>query len=90
MPTSCGRGPYARIVSLEPHPDQSALPKEHFSRKPPSEVLYLLHFDYNFAAIPASNGPIYMRAGTPAAIITFGMALSISLELDVTDLPGYW
>jgi len=31
--------------------------------KPASENIFLLSFDYNFAAIPESNGPIYMRAG---------------------------
>ncbi|KAF5346427.1 hypothetical protein D9758_012782 [Tetrapyrgos nigripes] len=34
----------------------------HTARKPATESLYQLSFDYNFAAIPASNGPVYMRA----------------------------
>jgi hypothetical protein len=63
LPKSCGAGPYARIVSLEVHANQSVLPAEHSALKPISESVFLLHFDYNFLNIPASNGPIYLRAG---------------------------
>ncbi|KAJ7864427.1 hypothetical protein B0H14DRAFT_3443479 [Mycena olivaceomarginata] len=62
MPDNCGRGPYARIASLTPHPNQDILSPYHQSQKPATEQVYSLKFDYNFAAIPASNGPIYMRA----------------------------
>ncbi|KAJ7864454.1 hypothetical protein B0H14DRAFT_2736332 [Mycena olivaceomarginata] len=62
MPDNCGRGPYARIASLTPHPNQDILSPYHQSQKPSTEQVYSLKFDYNFAAIPASNGPIYMRA----------------------------
>ncbi|KAK7039901.1 hypothetical protein R3P38DRAFT_2902374 [Favolaschia claudopus] len=62
MPSNCGRGPFARVASLTVHPDQNILSKYHQSQKPASEPVYLLNFDYNFAAIPAANGPIYMRA----------------------------
>ncbi|KAJ7826386.1 hypothetical protein B0H14DRAFT_2817404 [Mycena olivaceomarginata] len=62
LPKSCGAGPYARIVSLEVHANQSVLPAEHSALKPISESVFLLHFDYNFMNIPASNGPIYLRA----------------------------
>ncbi|KAJ7155586.1 hypothetical protein C8R46DRAFT_1196404 [Mycena filopes] len=62
MPQNCGRGPYARVASLTPHPDQNVLSSFHQSNKPPAEPVYSLQFDYDFAAIPASNGPIYMRA----------------------------
>jgi hypothetical protein len=58
MPKSCGRGPYARIVSLEVHPDQDILPTEHKARKRSTENVYSLKFDYNFLAIPESNGPV--------------------------------
>ncbi|KAJ7717516.1 hypothetical protein B0H14DRAFT_3631208 [Mycena olivaceomarginata] len=76
IPDNCGRGPYARIASLTPHPNQDILPPYHQSQKPATEQVYSLKFYYSgealdFAAIPASNGPIYMRA-------------------DVTDLPDYW
>ncbi|KAJ7155607.1 glycosyl hydrolases family 18-domain-containing protein [Mycena filopes] len=62
MPANCGRGPYARVASFTPHPDQNILSSFHQSNKPAAEPVYSLQFDYNFAAIPASNGPIYMRA----------------------------
>ncbi|PPR00468.1 hypothetical protein CVT24_004529 [Panaeolus cyanescens] len=62
LPKSCGLGPYARVISIEPHPDQNILNQFHSKVKPASESVMLLSFDYNFAAIPSSNGPIYMRA----------------------------
>ncbi|KAJ7300594.1 hypothetical protein DFH08DRAFT_725187, partial [Mycena albidolilacea] len=76
MPQNCGRGPYARVASLDLHPDQNVLSSYHQSRKPANEPVYLLKFDYSelfnhFAVIPEANGPVYMRA-------------------DVTDMPGYW
>lgn len=59
MPSTCGQGPYARIVSLMPHPDQTILSTTyHQSRIPPNEQVYSLKFDYNFLAIPESNGPV--------------------------------
>ncbi|KAF9480694.1 hypothetical protein BDN70DRAFT_992496 [Pholiota conissans] len=61
MPSSCGKGPYARVVGLDVHSDQNALPAMHNSLKPASESVHLLNFDYNFLAIPESNGPVYMR-----------------------------
>lgn len=51
MPSNCGKGPYARIVELDIHPNQSALLPQHDAMKPPSEPVYLLHFDYNFVEI---------------------------------------
>ncbi|KAF7316287.1 Chitin-binding type-1 domain-containing protein [Mycena indigotica] len=62
LPSSCGAGPYARIVSLSPHEDQDVLPTHIRRDLPENELVYSLRFDYNFAAIPASNGPILMRA----------------------------
>ncbi|KAJ6579226.1 hypothetical protein DFH09DRAFT_1447553 [Mycena vulgaris] len=62
MPQNCGRGPYARIASLAPHPNQDILSSFRQSKKPADEPVYLLKFDYNFAVIPEANGPIYMRA----------------------------
>ncbi|KZS89652.1 hypothetical protein SISNIDRAFT_489074 [Sistotremastrum niveocremeum HHB9708] len=62
MPRSCGRGPYARIDTLEPHPNQNVLTASHAAQKPADEQVFLLKFDYNFATIPESNGPVYMRA----------------------------
>ncbi|KAJ7131799.1 hypothetical protein C8R43DRAFT_895506, partial [Mycena crocata] len=62
MPQNCGRGPYARIASLAPHARQDILSSYHQLKKPADEPVYSLTFDYNFAAIPAANGPIYMRA----------------------------
>jgi len=56
MPKSCGLGPYARVVSLELHHNQSSLDARH-AKRAQSDV-YLLHFDYNFAAVPSSNGPV--------------------------------
>ncbi|KAF9480725.1 hypothetical protein BDN70DRAFT_992516 [Pholiota conissans] len=61
MPSGCGKGPYARVVGLDVHSDQNALPAMHNSLKPASESVHLLSFDYNFLAIPESNGPVYMR-----------------------------
>jgi hypothetical protein len=80
MPKSCGRGPYARIASLDVHHDQKVLSSAHQLIKPTTEPVYQLSFDYGeliclrvplrtltrlgeFTAIPASNGPVYMRAG---------------------------
>ena len=58
LPTSCGLGPYARVTSLEEHPDQDVLTAEHKARKRSSEKVYILSFDYEFASIPESNGPV--------------------------------
>ncbi|KAG6834187.1 hypothetical protein H0H93_011322, partial [Arthromyces matolae] len=58
MPASCGLGPYARVASLEVHPNQDVLPREHQLRKRSTENVYALKFDYNFLAIPATNGPV--------------------------------
>ncbi|KAJ7862936.1 hypothetical protein B0H14DRAFT_2575164 [Mycena olivaceomarginata] len=51
-----------RIASLTPHPNQDILSPCHQSQNPATEQVYSPKFDYNFAVIPASNGPIYMRA----------------------------
>ncbi|KAF5329772.1 hypothetical protein D9619_009132 [Psilocybe cf. subviscida] len=56
MPKTCGLGPYARVVSLEPHPDQTVVPPYHASQQ--KSLVYSLSFDYNFAAIPEENGPV--------------------------------
>lgn len=59
MPTSCGLGPYARITSLAVHPDQTILSgTSHQDQIPQNEKVYALGFDYNFAEIPESNGPV--------------------------------
>ena len=58
MPRNCGLGPYARVVSLTVHGDQTVLPAYHAARLPINEKTYALSFDYNFAAIPEENGPI--------------------------------
>ncbi|KAJ7807344.1 hypothetical protein B0H14DRAFT_3091266 [Mycena olivaceomarginata] len=62
LPKTCGLGPYARIVSLAPHEDQTVLPSHLRRALPDNELVYSLKFDYNFAAIPDANGPILMRA----------------------------
>ncbi|KAF7335391.1 hypothetical protein MVEN_02191600 [Mycena venus] len=64
MPASCGAGPYARIASLNIHPNPSALglSAAELAQKPASEPVYLLSFDYDFTAIPEDNAPVYMRA----------------------------
>ncbi|KAJ7222199.1 hypothetical protein GGX14DRAFT_301962, partial [Mycena pura] len=59
LPLSCGLGPYARVVSMDPHTNQSVLARY---RRTASGTVFSLSFDYNFAAIPAENGPVYMRA----------------------------
>lgn len=62
MPAGCGKGPLARVHSLEVHPDQDgALSREDLKRKPAAEPVYRLTFDYDFAAIPEDNGPVFMR-----------------------------
>lgn len=58
MPKSCGLGPYARVATLEEHPDQHILSPEHQIRKRSTEKVYSLTFDYNFLAVPAENGPV--------------------------------
>ncbi|KAF9513934.1 hypothetical protein BS47DRAFT_1392832 [Hydnum rufescens UP504] len=55
-------GPYARAAFLETHPDQDILPTEHKAGKWSTENVYSLKFDYNFLAIPESNGPVLMHA----------------------------
>lgn len=58
LPTTCGLGPYARVVSLDVHPDQGVLSTYHQSQLPANEKVYSLTFDYNFLTIPAENGPV--------------------------------
>lgn len=87
LPNSCGLGPFARIVTLKPHTDQSVLPLHHSSKKPQNEQVYALHFDYDFSVIPESNGPIYMRAGE---LSKNKSTVVLLMAIDVTDLPGYW
>ncbi|KAF8214839.1 hypothetical protein K438DRAFT_1955885 [Mycena galopus ATCC 62051] len=62
LPTTCGLGPYARVVSLEVHPDQTALSARHAARKRTIDPFYSLSFDYAFTDISEDNGPVYMRA----------------------------
>ncbi|KAJ7636719.1 hypothetical protein FB45DRAFT_1056018 [Roridomyces roridus] len=59
---TCGLGPYARVVSLEPHSDQTVLPADHAARKRSTDPVYSLVFDYLFTDIAEENGPVYMRA----------------------------
>jgi hypothetical protein len=47
MPQNCGRGPYARIASLTPHSNQDILSHYHQSKKPATEKVYELQFDYS-------------------------------------------
>ncbi|KAJ7021249.1 hypothetical protein C8F04DRAFT_973044 [Mycena alexandri] len=61
LPSSCGLGPYARVVSIEVHPDQTALSGTH-ARKRSADPVYSLAFDYAFTDISVDKGPIYMRA----------------------------
>lgn len=62
MPKGCGKGPLARVHSLAVHDGLQALTPADLAKKPASEPVYKLVFDYDFAAIPADNGPVYMRA----------------------------
>ncbi|KAJ7636644.1 hypothetical protein FB45DRAFT_741932, partial [Roridomyces roridus] len=62
LPDTCGLGPYARVVSLEPHPDQTVLSANHAARKRSTDPVYSLVFDYSFTDIAEENGPVYMRA----------------------------
>jgi hypothetical protein len=57
MPKSCGKGPYARVASLEPHPDQSILlgHGDHHKRKLADESVYALHFDYGSSWPPPTQ-----------------------------------
>ncbi len=59
MPKSCGLGPYARVVQLTPHANQSILYAygDHQKRKLADEPVFELHFDYgtSFMADPARN-----------------------------------
>ena len=51
MPRTCGKVPYARVVGLDMHSNQDILPPKHNAKKPASELVYLLNFDYDFVAI---------------------------------------
>ncbi|KAJ7614509.1 hypothetical protein FB45DRAFT_842418 [Roridomyces roridus] len=62
LPDTCGLGPYARVVLLEPHPDQTVLSADHAARKRSTDPVYSLVFDYLFTDIAEENGPVYMRA----------------------------
>ncbi|KAJ7264087.1 hypothetical protein B0H12DRAFT_1102814 [Mycena haematopus] len=62
LPSTCGLGPYARVVSLEVHPDQTVLSGRHAAIKRSPDPVYSLTFDYAFTDISEDNGPIYMRA----------------------------
>lgn len=55
----CRAGRLARVHSLAVH---SGLAPAALAKKPASAPLYQLVFDYDFAAIPADNGPVFMRA----------------------------
>ncbi|KAJ6492287.1 hypothetical protein C8R45DRAFT_990838 [Mycena sanguinolenta] len=48
MPSSCGLGPYARVVSLQAHPDQTAMSARFAGRKRDTDPVYSLSFDYAF------------------------------------------
>jgi hypothetical protein len=58
MPKTCGAGPYSRIHSFEEADEHTRLPAEHTTALPTGGKVYRVSFDYNFAAIPDSNGPI--------------------------------
>jgi hypothetical protein len=73
MPTNCGKGPYARVASLTPHPDQNALIAYHQAKKPPTEPVYLLKFDYNFDVIPSGNGTLSMAFPSNQIIESFAL-----------------
>ncbi|KAJ7198004.1 hypothetical protein GGX14DRAFT_374612, partial [Mycena pura] len=45
LPTSCGLGPYARVVSLEVNPDQNVLTSRHAGKRS-ADPAYSLAFDY--------------------------------------------
>ncbi|KAJ6503678.1 hypothetical protein C8R45DRAFT_1209318 [Mycena sanguinolenta] len=62
MPSACGLGPYARVVSLQVHPDQTAVSTRFVGRKRDTDPIYSLSFDYAFTDIAEENGPVYMRA----------------------------
>ncbi|KAJ7642191.1 hypothetical protein FB45DRAFT_1054475 [Roridomyces roridus] len=64
MPSTCGPGPYARIASLNVHPNPSTLglSAAQMAQKPTNEPVFLLTFDFDFTAIPEANEPIFMRA----------------------------
>lgn len=61
MPRGCGKGPLARVHSLAVHSGRAPAELAKLE-KPAAAPLYQLVFDYDFAAIPADNGPVYMRA----------------------------
>jgi hypothetical protein len=44
----------------------------------------------DFSVIPASNGPIYMRAGESSDGRSILSTSLTRLRIDVTDAPGYW
>ncbi|KAJ6503695.1 hypothetical protein C8R45DRAFT_973479, partial [Mycena sanguinolenta] len=60
MPSSCGVGPYARVVSLQVHPDQTAMSARFARRKRDTDPVYSLSFDYAFTDIAEENGPTDM------------------------------
>ncbi|KAJ6484663.1 hypothetical protein C8R45DRAFT_1214695 [Mycena sanguinolenta] len=62
MPSTCGLGPYARVVSLQVHPDQTVVFARFAGRKRDTDPVYSLSFDYAFTDIAEENGPVYMRA----------------------------
>lgn len=57
LPTNCGRGPFARVASLDLHPNQDVLSTYHQSQKPADEPVYLLKFDYGKSFISLRSQP---------------------------------
>ncbi|KAJ7465727.1 glycosyl hydrolases family 18-domain-containing protein [Mycena latifolia] len=79
LPSSCGLGPYARVVSLEVHPDQTVLSGKH-ARKRSADPVYSLAFDY--ASVSRLRTFAFLTAST-------GLPTSV-MRADMTDMPGYW
>jgi hypothetical protein len=102
MPDNCGRGPYARIASLTPHPNQDILSPYHQSQKPATEQVYSLKFDYSEEALGSSTLFSFLFQISPRSLpqtvpSTCALVCNIyfvstasECSLDVTDMPDYW
>lgn len=105
MPSTCGRGPYARVASLTIAADQTALSSYHRKAKPTNEQAYILSFDYSECSSPSLVSTFTVKLQTlqsslnqtdlftcEPVIMFFAHRVPwvLNFVVDVTDLPGYW
>lgn len=75
LPAHVGEGPFARVVSMEPAPDDYQLPEHHVKHRSTDDIdenpVYEVKVDYDFAAVRQDRGHVNIR-------------------VDYTNLMEYW